>query len=161
VDAYSPATRRKPVQFTIGALLVLTAACGFSTCVGRLVSRQIEARGATAVAANSAFAETICILRVPESARNVDFVANFQSGTAAFDVSEADFLVWAKEHSWNLSEVKLAGTTPASWEWRGFDEEWPQDVRRIWYFSNSSHRGGWAVMYDRDRQRAYVRFAAR
>lgn len=131
------------------------------TCVGRTVFNHIEGYGATAEVANRSFNETFCILQVPERAHSVDYYAYLQSGTAAFDVPEPDFLVWAKEHSWRLSEVKLSGTTPASWELRGFDQDWPQDVRRIWYFSNSSHRGGWAVMYDRDRGRAYVRYAAR
>jgi len=161
VNAYVPATNRKPIKFTIASLLVLTSVCAISMGIGRLVFRQIEAQGVSAEAANSAFAETICVLRVPESASNVDVQAGFQSGIAAFDVSEAEFLAWAREHTWKLSEVNLSGTQPASWELHFLYDDWPEDVRHIWYFSNSSHRGGWTVMYDRDRRRGYVGFAPR
>jgi hypothetical protein len=159
MEAYPPSTGRKPIQFTIGALLALTTACAFSTCLGRLVFRTIEGRAASAKAANEAFAETMCVLRVPESSDKVDFYARFQSGNASFDVSESEFLAWAKKYPWKLLEFNLSGETPATWG--GVEWGWPQDAGRVWYFSNSSHRGGWNVMYDRDRQRAYVAFSPR
>jgi len=160
VDAYSQPARRKPVQFTIGTLLVLTTVCAFSTFVGRKAFRLVEGRGTSASIANKALSETLCILRVPDGASKVDFSACFQSGDASFNVTESEFLTWAESHSWKLSEVKLSGTVPASWELSHMNLDWPQDGRRVWYYTNASHRGGWTIMYDRDRGRGYVQFAA-
>jgi hypothetical protein len=126
-----------------------------------LVTRRIEGRGTTAEVANEAFGRTACILRLPIKARNVDFYARFQSGIASFDVSEADFLDWAKSYPWELSEIHLSGKVPASWELHYHLDGWPEDVRHVWYYSNVSHRGGWTVMYDRDGGRAYVIFSPR
>ena len=160
MDEY-PTTRRRPIQITIGFLLALTASCGWMTCVARMVTRRIEGQGASATVANEAFGQTACVLRLPDQSHNVDFEAYFQSGNAAFDIAEAEFLMWAREYPWKLSEINLSGKVPASWELHDHLDGWPEDVCRVWYFSNSSHRGGWTVMYDRDRRRAYVIFAPR
>jgi hypothetical protein len=129
--------------------------------VARLLTLQYEGRGATAEQANEAFTHTANILHVPPTARNVDYFARFQGGTAAFDVSETEFLAWSKRFPWKLTERTIDQDFPLSWQLRGFEDDWPQDVRRVLYFSNSSHRGGWTVMYDRDHQRAYVCFSPR
>jgi hypothetical protein len=111
VDVHPPTTRRRSIQFSIGFLLILTAVCGGLTCIGQLVTQRIEGQGTSADVANQAFGSTACILRLPTNARNVDFAAWFQGGIASFDVSEADFLDWAKSYPWELSEIPL--------EWQG------------------------------------------
>jgi hypothetical protein len=156
-----PTPTRRPVQYTVGFLLLLTTFCAFSTCAGRLVFRKIEARGDTGQEANAAFDATVSVMRVPESARNVDYLAYFQGGTASFDLPESEFLDWANSREWKLAEVNLSGATPSSWQLVGFSQDVPEDVRRAWHYSSMSHRGGWSVMYDRDRGRGYVEFAPR
>jgi hypothetical protein len=129
--------------------------------VGRLLTLRYEGRGATAEQANEAFQHTVNSLRIPPTARNVDYEARFQTSSVTFDVTEDEFLTWGKQFPWKLTEVTIDIERPASWQVRGYREGWPEDVRRVWHYSNSSHRGGWSVMFDRDRNRAYVAFSPR
>jgi hypothetical protein len=159
IEPTSLSVRGRPIQYTVLGLVVLVtfAACFFGVVRTLLVS--VSAENLTPAQANRVLRENFCQLRVPEQGSNVAVFARFQTGGAAFDIPERNFLDWARDHEWNIARVQPA--TDPTWHSPLIVPAWPQNTKDAWFFSNGSHRGGWDVMYDRERRRAYVYFAPR
>jgi hypothetical protein len=161
MDAEADRTIPRRFRFNLLFLFALTTFAAIGSCVCVTVARKIELKSVTPAEANEAFAATVSVVRVPDSARNVDVFARFQRGHAAFDIAELDFLEFARNRSWKIETLSLKPNVPTSYQLEGHLPGWPEDAQHVLYFTNSSHRGGWTVMYDRGRHRAYVFFAPR
>jgi hypothetical protein len=77
-------------------------------------------------------------------------------GGADFEISHRDFLTWCDSRGWTPKEQQSPPPAPPIFFGIG-----PDDVRHGYYFSNATHRGGWDVMYDIDRQRAWMFYSPR
>lgn len=150
---------RKSIRYSLAGLLALVTFCGFGSCVLRTVSLRVSAENVTAKKANEMLRHVVIgsRLQVPESASNVTFRAAFFWAFATFEVEEEDFMEWAeKRHNWRLEPI-VDGQCRALSNLSGhFDPAIPESISNGLSFTNSSERGGWDVVYDRDRKRVWL-----
>lgn len=138
------------------ALFALTLLCMFALFFARIIFYEDVGSNATSDEANQRFAKAWSVVRVPKEATHVNLYARYQGGGADFDISEKDFVTWCQERGWPLTEERSVPPSPPLHV--DFDRD---NVRHCYYFSNLTHRGGWEVMYDIDRQRAWVHLSPR
>ncbi len=126
--------------------------CGFF----RLITYQDDATDVSSQEANEKFRRAWSFVRVPEEAKHVNLHARFQGGGADFDISEEDFLAWSKGQGWKATEQQSMPPAPPL-----IVEFDVPNVRHCYEFSNGTHRGGWSVMYDIERKRAWIHLSPR
>lgn len=147
-------------QVSLAGLLILITC--FCVCCGlyQAVTRRVEVRNASAKEANDAARRvTGPPIKFPELASHIDADMSFANYSVSFDIPESEFLKWCDDFPFELQRISLSGESPASYEVQGYEIHWPEDAKRMWFYSNMSHRGGWSVMYDRDRGRAYLEYS--
>ncbi|MCE9528310.1 MAG: hypothetical protein K8R36_19885 [Planctomycetales bacterium] len=142
--------------FTAPAVFALMLLCMFALFFARVVFYEDVASNTTADEANQRMVKAGSFVRVPEKATHVNFYARYHGGGADFDISESDFRAWCEERGWPLTEERSVPPNPPLYVRIG-----PDDVRHCYQFSNTTHRGGWIVMYDIDRQRAWMHLSPR
>lgn len=151
---------RTRFQVSLAGLLILITC--FCVCCGlyQAITRRVKVKNATAKEANDARGLVPGPpLHFPESASRIDAEFSCIRYKVAFDIPESEFLTWCEDWPFELQRITLSGKSPVSFEVQGYEIDWPEDVKRMWFFSNMTHRGGWSVMYDLDRGRAYVNYA--
>jgi hypothetical protein len=147
------------LRLTLAGLFAIVTFAAVFFCGVRLLFVRVTANAVTPAEANREFGELACPLGVPEKATNVDIYARFQGGGASFDIEESGFLEWARDHDWPI--IRVRPSEDPVWTTPDCLPKWPTDTKDAWYFSNSTHRGGWDVLFDRGRGRAYVYYSPR
>jgi hypothetical protein len=145
-------------RFRFSLAILMSGITVFCFCCGffRLVAYEDVATDVSSQEANERFRRAWSFVRVPEAATHVNLYARYQGGGADFDISEKDFKNWCDERGWKVEHR----TAPLPFSPIAFIIG-PNTTRDGYYFSNSSHRGGWDAMYDVSLQRAWVHYSPR
>lgn len=133
-------------------MVYMTLFCICCGCFHFITYREV-ATDVSSQEANDRFRRAWSIVRVPDEATHVNLYALYLGGGADFDIAEKDFVTWCR---WPLTEERSVPPSPPLHEDMG-----PDNVRHCLWFSNSTHRGGWSVMYDLDRKRAWIYYSPR
>lgn len=152
--------QRRPYQFSLASLMVLVTLASLCTCGVRVFSRHIHLQGVTPAEANLALSETRSPPMVPLQATNVDVNARFQSGDASFDISREDLKTWCRSRDWPLLRIITPRGVVQGLEVSSYPAHCPLNLTDISYFTNSSHRGGWTLVYDHSSGRAWIQYSA-
>ncbi|MGI8982393.1 MAG: hypothetical protein ACR2FY_24440 [Pirellulaceae bacterium] len=151
-----PTRKFYPPRFSLQAVMIyMTLFCLLFGFV-RFITYHDEAINVSAEEANLRFAKAWTLLRLPNEASRVNMYAGTQSGGADFEISKKAFLAWCDEQGWKLEELRTPPPAPPI-----YCDIGPDDIRHCFFFSNATHRGGWIVIYDINRQRAWVHHSPR
>ena len=135
----------------------MTLFCVFCGGFGRWVMYSEHALEASPEIANRILARAWAPpFQIPEESTRVNVDAYSQGGEADFQVSQRDFISWCAKRGWKVEHRTAPLPSPPLSFIIG-----PNTTRDGYYFSNSSHRGGWDAMYDVDLQRAWVHYSPR
>lgn len=145
-----------PPRFSLQVVMIYMTLFCFCCGMGRIFLYEDVASNVSCQEANDRFRRAWSIVRVPKEATHINLYARYRGGGAEFDISENDFRAWCNERGWPLIEERSVPPNPPLYVKIG-----PDDVRHCYQFSNGTHRGGWTVMYDIDRQRAWLHLSPR
>jgi hypothetical protein len=152
-------TRRRfhPPRVSLQVVMIsVTLFCVFCGGLGRWVMYREEALEVSPEVANRILTRACTPLRIPTDATRVNVYAYSQGGEADFQISQRDFISWLIKRGWKVEHRTAPLPGPPLDFIIG-----PNTTRDGYYFSNSSHRGGWDAMYDVDLQRAWVSYSPR
>jgi len=162
--AYGPGF--KWPRFSLASLFLLTGfVCFGATCI-QYFNRRVEVFDADYEVAYRKALYIGATFTFPSDARHINLRGGFERTVDTdFDITESDFREWAKERGWSLNEVSgqpagrgLSNLPPPRDNW---PYGWPRGVNRSLDFSNASHDGGWTLIFDLDREHAYVTYSPR
>jgi len=147
-----------PPRFSLQVVMVyMTLFCVFCGGFGRWVMFREQALEASPEIANRLLARAWAPpFQIPDEATRVNVYAYSQGGEADFQISLQDFISWCTRRGWKVEHRTAPLPSPTIAFIIG-----PNTTRDGYYFSNSSHRGGWDAMYDVDLQRACVHYSPR
>lgn len=146
-----------PRRFSLLAMMIgVTTFCALCGVI-RWVTYYDEATDVTADEATRHFYKAWKPIRIPSSATHVNMHTSYLADGADFEISEEDFLKWCRERGFTLRKEQSLPPSPPL-----FLNIGPPDVRRAYSYSKRDSRGGgWRVVYDIDRRRAWFNVSPR
>jgi len=151
--------QRRPIRFSLRALFILVVFCALALYLLRFLIVTVSAENVSADRANKLLWHVGTPLQVPMAATNVTLRAGFLQARASFEIGEKDFLAWTRKWSWKVEPITKGHCKAMQVLSDVFESSFPESIADGFSFSDSSHRGGWDVAYDRVERRAWVHYS--
>jgi hypothetical protein len=151
--------QRRPIRFSLRALMVFVVLCCFASFLLRAFTVTVSAESVGASRANRLLWDVGSPLQVPVTATNVTLWAWFRQAQASFEIDEKDLLDWTGKQNWKVEPITGGHCKAMQILSQCFEPNFPESIANGYSFSNSSHRGGWDVVYDRLERRAWVHYS--
>jgi hypothetical protein len=152
-------TSGRGVRYSLAALLTMITLVGLCTGVFRVLFVPVSGHDVDANAANKHLRHSSSPLRLPSTAKHITFRATFVAAQAVFNVDEGHFLDWMTSHGWKPRPISGTRLKEADSLALCFHDDSLTAVSDGYWFSNSSHRGGWDVIYDRVESKVWVHYS--